>query len=247
MKTVVLKFGGSVINSIESFHEIAHSIAERKKRECHICIVVSAMYKTTENLLGLAKYVSKSPSLRELDALVTTGEVISASLLAIALNDIKIPAISLTGKQAGILTDSNFTDGNILAVSSKLVLKLMNEGTIPILTGFQGVNLNDEVVSLGRGGSDLTAVAIGAALNADTIEFYKDVSGIYSPSNLSDCLNNKAIAYLNYFEALSLIRQGSHHVICEKAIKYAEKYNVKLRVCSLYGLHNTLEGTFIHA
>lgn len=245
MKIIVQKFGGSVLTSIDDFKKVANVIHKRTQQGYHVCAVVSAIKKTTDTLLNLAKQLTNKPTLRELDVLASTGEIASASLLAICLNSLNIDATSFSGLQAGILTDSNFGNGAILSIDPTNMLKSLRKGSIPIIAGFQGFNEKNEVLTLGRGGSDLTAVAIAAALQAELVEFYKDVEGIYEKPPTIDSSTNIVINFLDYGNAIEVITQG-HEVIYSKAVAYAEKHGVKLRVCSMDGVNDESRGTFIY-
>lgn len=180
MGTLVMKFGGAAVATAEQFGKIAALIARRKEQYRKIAVVVSAMGDTTNELLGLARKVHPNPPRREQDMLVSVGERISISLLAMALDLQGIEAISFTGSQSGIITTSDHSEAKILEVKPWRLLSHLEAGRVVIVAGFQGVSRGGEITTLGRGGSDTTAVALGVALGAEKVEFYKDVLGIYA-------------------------------------------------------------------
>jgi len=175
---VVQKYGGSSVATSEKIKSVAALVAARAKEGSKICVVVSAMGKTTDQLLALANEVSRSPSRRELDMLLSCGERASMSLLAMALEDLGCKAVSLTGSQSGIITNDVHSGAKILEVRPERVLTELAKGKVVIVAGFQGVSVSREITTLGRGGSDTTAVALAAALDADACEIYSDVSGV---------------------------------------------------------------------
>src|SRR5512137_119012 len=179
MKVVVQKFGGSSVADVEKVRAVAARVAAARRDGRGVCVVVSAMGKTTDELLALAKQVSPSPPRRELDMLLTAGERISMALLAMALEDQGVPAVSFTGSQAGILTDDRHASARIVEVRPVRVHEELDRGRVVIVAGFQGVSPRKEVTTLGRGGSDTTAVALAASLGADC-EIYSDVDGVYT-------------------------------------------------------------------
>lgn len=175
----VLKFGGAALGTLDDFATRSELIAYRRAAFDRLIVVVSAMRNWTSELLRMAERVHDSPPRREQDMLVTVGERVTASLMAMALDRIGIRATSLTGSQSGIITDSGHTDAKIIDVRPTRVATLLEQGEVVVVAGFQGVSVNKEITSLGRGGSDTTAVALGVALEADHVEFYKDVAGVY--------------------------------------------------------------------
>jgi len=214
---------------------IAKLILEQKRKNQRIVAVVSAMGDTTERLIALAKHVHPNPPKRELDMLVTVGERISMALLAMALAKEGDEAVSYTGSQSGIITTSNHTEARILDVRPHRLLSSLNEGKIVIVAGFQGVSENKEITTLGRGGSDTSAVALGIALSACRVEFYKDVPGIFDEDPKK---NPQAKQYpsLSYSQALRLMKQGSN-VLHARCIQLAEKYQLPLIVKSFSEEH----------
>lgn len=178
---VVLKFGGSSVASPEKIKHIASKIATRHKNGETLIVVVSAMGKTTDQLLKMAKEITNKPNRREMDMLLTSGERISMALLALALNDLGCPAISYTGSQAGVFTDGSFTDAKIIDIKPIRMQQSLNEGKVIVLAGFQGVDpITKEVTTLGRGGSDTTSVAMASHFGASHCEILKDVNGVFS-------------------------------------------------------------------
>lgn len=227
---IVMKFGGASVAKPESFHKIADLIIQNKIYDPKIVVVISAMGNTTDQLLSLAKSVHPNPPMREQDMLVSVGERISISLLAMALSLKGISAASFTGSQSGIITDENHSDAKIVDVRPIRLLPLLKGGAIAIVAGFQGVSRKGEITTLGRGGSDTSAVALAVALGAPKVEFYKDVPGIFS----EDPKKNPAavrFASLSYGRALELAEKGAK-VLHARSITLAEKNGVRLSVRS---------------
>ncbi len=228
---IVLKFGGDSLSSLKKIEEVAEYIAKRRKKVKDLCIVVSAMGETTDQLLQDAFALNEKPPTRELDMLITVGERISAALLAIALAKRKVPALSFTGSQVGIITDTYHTDARISEIKGGRLKMVLRKKMVPIVCGFQGVSYNKEITTLGRGGSDITAVALAHFLKAKVCEFYKKFSGIYT-EDPKEFFNLKRLKELTYEEGLELTASGSE-VIHPRALALANKYNVKLLVRSL--------------
>lgn len=240
MKTLVMKFGGAALETPEHFGNIADIIREKKGR---IVVVVSAMGNVTNELNLLAHQVAKNPSKREMDMLLSVGERISMSLLAMALEERKIPAISLTGSQSGIITCSHHNEAFIQDVRPIRIQKHLDEGKVVIVAGFQGVSNEKEITTLGRGGSDTSAVALAAALHAEKVEFYKDVEGIYSkdPKKHPDAI---LVSELSFEEALTF----PEFVLHKRAILLASKNGLPLHVKSFKKEKwQRFPGTWIHA
>jgi aspartate kinase len=241
MKTIVLKFGGASLKELSQFRLISQIIIQKKAEYENVLVVVSAMGKMTDELICMANQVSKNPAKRELDMLVSVGERISMSLLAMALDDMGVSAISFTGSQAGIITSRDHTDAKIIEVKPKRISSHLNEGKVVIVAGFQGVSLDGEVTTLGRGGSDTTALALAIALKAEMVEFYKDVKGIFSddPKKIPDA---QFLESLSYKEAMGIILKSERKLLHPRAILLAEKNNIPLLIRSF----ETLEkGSFI--
>ncbi|OIO37344.1 MAG: aspartate kinase [Candidatus Omnitrophica bacterium CG1_02_46_14] len=240
MSLVVQKYGGSSVANPERIKKAAERIFRYKKKGHSLVVVVSALGDTTDDLLALSKRISRNPSRRELDMLISTGEQISAALLAMALHELKCPAISFTGAQVGIITDSSYTHARILNISTQRVEEELKQKKVVIVAGFQGMNPKHEITTLGRGGSDLTAVALAKALAADICEIYTDVEGIYTtdPRLVKDA---KKIEKISYEEMLELASSGAQ-VMQSRSIEVAGKYNIPLQVRSSF---TNDEGTWI--
>lgn len=230
MKKIVMKFGGAALKTPKHIMEIAEIIIERSLHFDHIVIVVSAMGKMTDELQSLAYQISSSPSKREQDMLLSVGERISMALLSMALSEKKREAISLTGSQSGIITSSHYGDAKIIAVKPSRIVEYLNQGKIVIVAGFQGVSEEKEITTIGRGGSDTTAVALGIALQAEKVEFYKDVQGVYSedPKKKPGLL---PFSQLTFKEALDLAHQNSF-ILHPRSIFLASKNGLPLHVVS---------------
>ncbi len=224
----MLKFGGAAVATPEKFSSIAELILNRLESTSKVVVVVSAMGNTTNDLLELAKRVHPSPPKREQDMLVSVGERISMSLLAMALELKGKQAVSLTGSQAGLITNTDHSEARIVNVKPVRVVKALNEGKIVIVAGFQGVSYEGEITTLGRGGSDTTAVALAIALGAERVEFYKDVPGIFCSDPKK---NNEAMLYshLDYGMALDITQKGAK-VLQSRCIELAAKNELPLQV-----------------
>ena len=236
---VVQKYGGSSVADIDRIKNVANRIKQRKDKNDDIVVVVSAMGKSTDNLISMAKSLSQNPDKREMDVLLSTGEQVTISLLSIALNEMGIKAVSLTGAQAGIKTDGIHTKNKIVDVDDERIRKYLSQGNVVIVAGFQGINENDDITTLGRGGSDTTAVALAAKLNA-VCEIYTDVDGIYS---VDPRLYKKArkIDSISYEEMMEMACLGSK-VMESRSVEIAARYNVNLYVASSM---NDERGSFI--
>ncbi len=244
MAKLVMKFGGASLSKPELFSHVAELIVNRQSIYEDVIVVVSAMGDTTNQLLNLAKEVHPEPPTRELDMMVSVGERISIALLAMALSLKGKEAISLTGSQSGILTTPEHSDAKIIEVRPSRILKHLKEGRIVIVAGFQGVSSQGEITTLGRGGSDTSAVALGVALGADKVEFFKDVDGIYSedPKKIEDA---KKISFLSYPDALKIIRKGAK-ILHARSVELAEKNRIPLHVLSFQNALDPLfQGTWI--
>lgn len=230
MPTLVMKFGGASVATPAHFTRIAHIIRSRLGSYARIAVVVSAMGKATDELLALAKAVHPQPPRRELDMLVSVGERVSIALLAMALEKEGIQAISFTGSQSGIITSGEHAEARILAVRPHRLIKRLSEGKIVIVAGFQGVSLDGEITTLGRGGSDTSAVAIAAALGAQKVEFFKDVQGVYSADPKTDP-EAQLLSKLNFDEAIAIAENGAK-VLHVRALQLAQKNGIPLHVLS---------------
>lgn len=226
----------------KSILRVAQIIAERRKPHSSIVVVVSAMGQMTDDLVELARQINPQPPERELDMLMSVGERISMSLLAMALSGLGLDAISFTGSQSGIITNSQHSQASILRVQPHRILPHIQFGKIAIVAGFQGVSEKGEITTLGRGGSDTSAVALGIALKAEKVEFYKDVPGIFSEDPK---VNKNAILHelLTYDEALTIAEKAP--VLHPRAIKLAKQKGILLSVRSFIGETSSRAGTEI--
>lgn len=240
MQVRVLKFGGAGLAEPESFLKIADLIIERTFAGCKIAVVVSAMGNTTDQLFQLANQVHKNPPRRELDMLVSAGERISIALLAMALAAKGVEAVSFTGSQSGIITTDCHSNAMIVDIRPHRIVSVLEKGQIPIVAGFQGVSRKGEITTLGRGGSDTTAVALAVALRCPEVEFFKDVPGIFEADPKKDP-KARHLAELSYRSALDLAKQGAK-VLHQRALMLAEKNGVKLTVRSFLKEGKTVVG-----
>lgn len=239
-----MKFGGASVATAQSFSRCAKIILNRLNSYQKVIVVVSAMQGMTDHLLHLSDQVSLQPPPREVDMLVSVGERISMSLLAMALNDLGCEAVSFTGSQTGIITCSSHNHAKIIDVNPYRIRPYLEKKKVVIVAGFQGVSRAGEITTLGRGGSDTTAVALGVALQACKVEFYKDVPGVFSqdPKKFPDsCF----YSYLNYDEALSIVRQGAK-VLHERCLHLAKVNELPLHIRSYREVDKSQqEGTWI--
>ena len=244
MALIVQKYGGTSVGSIERIRNVAKRIA-RYHREGHQLVVVpSAMAGETNRLLALAKELTTEPNPRELDVVAATGEQVTIGLLAITLTAMGLKAKSYTGGQVQVLTDSAFTKARILNIDETPMRRDLADGTIVIVAGFQGVDVDGNITTLGRGGSDTSAVALAAALNADECQIYPDVDGVYTtdPRIVPEA---RRLDTITFEEMLELASQGSK-VLQIRSVEFAGKYNVKLRVLSSFeDPESTSPGTLI--
>ena len=179
-KIIVQKYGGSSVANIERIKKVARKIVDRAKESHKMVIVVSAMGNTTDELIKMAQKITKSPNERELDMLISTGEQVSIALLTMAIHSLGWEAISLTGRQAGIITNPVHTKAKVTAINQNKIESALEKGKIVIVAGFQGINAKGDITTLGRGGSDTTAIALAAQLRAEVCEIYTDVDGVYT-------------------------------------------------------------------
>tara|TARA_E500000081_G_scaffold46503_1_gene49926 strand:+ start:1262 stop:2485 length:1224 start_codon:yes stop_codon:yes gene_type:complete len=232
MSIIVQKYGGTSIGTIEKISSVAEKIIKEKNNGNKVVVVVSAMSGETNKLLDLAKSIDPDVSGRELDVLVSTGEQVTISLLALTLNNKGHKAISLTGSQAGITTDSAFNKARIESIDNTSIKKYLEEGNVVIVAGFQGVTNSGDITTLGRGGSDTSAVAISVALDAKECQIFTDVDGVYTTDpRISD--GAKKIDDITTEEMLELSSQGSK-VLQPRAVEFAGKYDVGIRVLSSF-------------
>ncbi len=232
MNVVVQKFGGSSVADVEKVRQVASRVAEARRSGRRVCVVVSAMGKTTDELLALARRVSPSPARRELDMLLTAGERISMALLAMALEEQGVPAVSFTGSQAGILTDDRHASARIVEVRPVRVWEELDRGRVVIVAGFQGVSPRKEVTTLGRGGSDTTAVALAASLGADC-EIYSDVDGVYT-ADPRVVESPRRLDEISYEEMQELARAGAK-VLNADAVEFAREKGIAIHARATAG------------
>jgi aspartate kinase len=241
---IVQKYGGTSVGSIERIRNVAKRVARYHREGHQLVVVVSAMSGETNRLLGLAKEIAADPDPRELDVIAATGEQVTIGLLAIALHELRVRARSYTGGQVRMLTDSAFTKARILDINVEPLRKDLADGTVVIVAGFQGVDAEGNITTLGRGGSDTSGVALAAALKADECQIYTDVDGVYTtdPRIVPEARRLDKITFEEMLEMASL---GSK-VLQLRSVEFAGKYKVKLRVLSSFeDPDSTSSGTLI--
>lgn len=229
---IVQKYGGTSVGSIDRIKHVAKQIVSVKNKGNRVVVVVSAMAKTTNSLIEKAKAINPDPSDRELDMLLSTGEQISISLLAMAIQSLNQDVVSLTGHQCGIVTDTNHKKARITKINTDRISKELSEDKIVIVAGFQGVSKDNDITTLGRGGSDTTAVAIAAALKADKCEIYTDVDGIYT-TDPRIAKNARLLDKISYDEMLELASLGAK-VLHSRSVELARKFKIPLVVKSSF-------------
>ena len=229
---IVQKYGGSSVANIERIKKVAEKIVEKAKEGNKVVVVVSAMGKTTDELIKMAGKITSSPNERELDMLISTGEQVSIALLTMAIHSLGWDAISFTGMQAGIVTNAVHTRAKVTAVNHKKIKSALKKGKIIIVAGFQGIDANGDITTLGRGGSDTTAIALAAQLEADGCEIYTDVDGVYTadPRIVRTARRIPVISYDEMAEMASLGARVMHY----RAIDLARNYKVKIIVKSSF-------------
>ena len=232
MGIVVQKYGGTSVADPERIKAVAEHVAFTRSHGNDVVVVVSAMGKTTDNLISLANQVSSTHPGRELDMLLTTGERISMALVCMALADIGIDAVSFTGSQVGIITDTVHTKAKILEVKGDRLREALAAGKVAVVAGFQGVSTDREITTLGRGGSDTTAVALAAAVNADVCEIYTDVTGVFS-ADPRIVPQARKLQRLDFEEMLEMAGAGSK-VLALRSVEFARNHNVPLHVRSSF-------------
>ncbi|MBO5930089.1 MAG: aspartate kinase [Clostridia bacterium] len=230
MSLIVQKFGGSSVADVERLKRVAGIVTDTYKAGNGVIVVVSAQGDTTDDLIEKAKEVNENPSKREMDMLLSTGEQISASLLAMTIESMGYPVISLTGWQAGVATNSNYSASRIKKINTERIENELDKKRIVIVTGFQGINKYDDITTLGRGGSDTSAVALAAACHADLCEIYTDVDGVYTtdPRIVPEA---SKLSEISYDEMLELASLGAN-VLHNRSVEMAKKYNVNMCVRS---------------
>ena len=232
MALIVQKYGGTSVGTVDRIKAVADLVIDTRKQGHEVVVVVSAMSGETDRLLGLARQLSAQPDSRELDVLLSTGEQVTIALLSIALQEKGYPSISFTGGQVHIRTDSVYNKARIVDIEAARVRKALAEGKVVVIAGFQGINESGDITTLGRGGSDTTAVAMAAALQADECRIYTDVDGVYTadPRIVQDARRMDRISYEEMLELASL---GSK-VLQIRSVEFANKYHVPLRVLSSF-------------
>ncbi len=241
MALIVQKYGGSSVANATRIKNVARRVVRTRQAGNQVVVVVSAMGDTTDDLVKLAYQINPTPDMRELDVLLSTGEVVSATLLAMALHGTGHPAISLSGAQAGITTDTVYSQARITNIEPRRVLRELERGNIVIVAGFQGINEDMDITTLGRGGSDTTAVALAAALQAVRCERYTDVDGIYTTDPRLYTRARK-LKDISYEEMLEMVTYG-FKAIHPRAVELGELFGVPILVASSF---NDNPGTLIH-
>ncbi len=232
MRLVVQKYGGTSVGTPERIRNVARRLLETQREGCQVVAVISAMAGVTDNLIKLAREISPHPNERELDILLATGEHAATALAAMAVNALGGRAISLTGAQAGVLTDRNHAKARIANISPKQIHELLSDDYIVIVAGFQGQTPEGETTTLGRGGSDLTAIALAGALNADVCQVFTDVDGVFTcdPRVVTDA---KKLDEVAYDELLEMASTGSK-VMQSRAVEFAKKFGIEFEVRSSF-------------
>ncbi len=238
MSLIVQKFGGSSVADADKLRNVAGRVTDAYDEGNNVIVVVSAQGDTTDELIEKAKEVNDKPSRREMDVLLSSGEVISMALLAMTLEKMGYPVVSLTGWQAGINTDSHYGSARIGTINTERILAELDKKNIVIVAGFQGINKYDDITTLGRGGSDTSAVALAAVTHADVCEIYTDVDGVYT-ADPRICKTAKKLDDISFDEILELASLGAN-VLHNRSVEVAKKYNVNLEVKSSF---NKVTGT----
>ncbi len=233
MKIIVQKYGGSSVADIDKLKQIACQVKNALQADTSIVIVVSAMGKTTDTLVAQARSICKHPTRREMDMLLSTGERITMALLCMALNDQQIDAVSLTGSQAGIITNDRHNDARVIEVRPFRVLDELEKNKVVVIGGFQGVSYKRDITTLGRGGSDTTAVALAAALDAERCEIYSDIDGVYS-ADPSVIANARHLEELSYPVMQEMSTAGAK-VLHAQAVQFAKEKNIAIYARSTFG------------
>jgi len=229
---IVQKYGGTSVGDLNRIQNVAHRVQKTRREGNEVVVVVSAMAGETDRLIQLCHQACDSPGLREYDCLISTGEQVSAALLAITLQSMGVPAKSFFGPQVRIITDSAFSMARIQNVEVSRLRKELKAGVIPVVTGFQGMDKKGDITTLGRGGSDTTGVALAAALKADVCEIYTDVEGVYT-TDPNICAEARKLGRISYDEMLELASLGAK-VLQIRSVEFAKKYNVPIHVRSSF-------------
>ncbi|WP_228069613.1 aspartate kinase, partial [Actinomyces bowdenii] len=241
MALVVQKYGGSSVSDIDAMRRVARRVVATREAGNTVVVVVSAMGDTTDDLLDMAGALTSEPPVREMDILLSAGERISMALLAMAIHELGVPAQAYTGAQAGVLTDSKYGRASIVGVLPERVARSIQSGAVAIVAGFQGINEVEDVTTLGRGGSDTTAVALAAALNADVCEIYTDVDGLFT-ADPRIVPSARRVEALSSEETLELAAHGAK-ILHLRAVEYARRFGVPLHVRSSF---SDRTGTWIY-
>jgi aspartate kinase len=237
---IVQKYGGTSVGNIDRIKNVAERVAKARKEGHDIVVVVSAMSGETDKLVKLASQITDMPNEREMDMLLSSGERVTIALLAIALNARGVAAVSFTGRQSGIVTDDAHTRARIQNIDGGRLLEALKEGKVAVVAGFQGITKDSDVTTLGRGGSDLTAVAVAAALKADFCDIYTDVDGVYT-TDPNIVPNARKLDKISYEEMLEMASLGAK-VLQTRSVEFAKKYSVPVRVLSSF---NDVPGTLV--
>ncbi len=240
MPIIVQKYGGTSVATIERIHNVAKRIITTQQNGNQVVVIVSAMGLFTDELVSMARQITQTPHGREYDALLSTGETISAALMAMMIESIGAKSISLTGGQAGILTQDIYNKGKIQTINPSRIFSELTKGKIVIVTGFQGINSLDDITTIGRGGSDTSAVAIAAAIKASVCEIYTDVDGVYTTNPRIEPTAKKLLT-VTYDEMLEMASLGAG-VLHPRSVETAKMHNVIIHVRSSF---NTNEGTYV--
>ena len=240
MSLIVQKYGGTSVADIERIRNVAKRVAKTYEKGNDVVVILSAMAGVTDDLIEMAQEVTSSPERRELDVLLATGEQTTAALLAITLQAMKYPAQSLLGYQAEVITDCSFGNARIVDIGANRIKDLLKDRNIVVVAGFQGCDPDGNITTLGRGGSDTSAVAIAATLNADICEIYSDVDGVYT-ADPNICEKARKIDTISYDEMLNMASLGAK-VLQIRSVGFAKKYNVPVHVRSSF---NEEEGTMV--
>ncbi len=240
MALVVQKYGGTSVANIDRIKNVAQRVLKTQKAGNQVVVVVSAMSGETNRLLGLANQASETPNERELDVIASTGEQVTTGLLALCIQQLGGKALSLQGHQVKILTDNAFSKARILSIDAQVMKKYLDQGNVVVVAGFQGMDAEGHITTLGRGGSDTTGVALAAALKADTCEIYTDVDGVYT-TDPNICEKAQKIEKVSYEEMLEMASVGAK-VLQIRSVEFGAKYNVPIHVRSSF---NDNTGTLV--
>ena len=232
MKIIVQKYGGTSVGSLEKIKNVASKVAQRYRQGNNIAVVLSAMAGETDRLINLARDLSSNPDSREMDVLISTGEQVSVSLLSMALKDLGIPSRSLLAHQINIITDEAYNKARILNIKADAIQNVFAAGEVAVIAGFQGITKDNNITTLGRGGSDTSAVALAAVLGADVCEIYTDVDGVYT-CDPNICDKARRLDKISYDEMLEMASLGAK-VLQTRSVEFAKKHNVPILVKSTF-------------